>query len=250
MDEFTSPQQQVNPQELPILKQEINNLVEDGETDEYIIQHLIADKNFHQTLATQIVQQFHSGAIDDLISEHQQQQVINNETNYDTLYYLLRQQGFLPEEAKERAMHRIAQHNLKQAQKKRLQALAKVDDEIKERVISWRNNAFSNKEITQKLVEKHQYTEEEAKKIVTLIHAEKKVEERATEKEVEEKKQHSYNVYVGAFLLVGGLVAGLILLFIDEDGDLSDFYIYLFGAAIGGLIQMIAGLSKKEYNPD
>jgi len=47
-----------------------------------------------------------------------------------------------------------------------------------------------------------------------------------------------------------GLIVGFTLVFIDEDGDFSDFYIYLFGAAIGGLVQMIAGLRKREYDPD
>jgi len=46
------------------------------------------------------------------------------------------------------------------------------------------------------------------------------------------------------------LVVSFTLVFIDEDDNFSDFYVYLFGATIGGLAQMIAGLRKKEYDPD
>lgn len=172
------------------------------------------------------------------------------EQRYNTLYQQLIARGATPEEAEARAAKRIGEIRLADETARRGELLENISDEVKQKVIFWRNNAFPNKEIVQKLVEKYDYSEEDAKKVVSSIQAEQIVEEQATIKEVEEKKQHNYNVIMGAFLLIGGLLGGLLLVFVAEDTDLADYYIYLFGVAIAGLVQLVAGLRKREYHSD
>ncbi|EAY29795.1 hypothetical protein [Microscilla marina] len=144
----------------------------------------------------------------------------------------------------------MAGRNLHKTKKEAKEKLASVDDEIKEKVLFWRNNAFPNNEIIEKLIKKYQLPEDEAKHIVKTIHLYKSNEVRTEVKEMEKAVEHSNNKYIGAILMVVGVLVTICLFVFDEEGDFEDYIIYAIGLAISGFIQMMAGWNKRAYQND
>ncbi|WP_299455546.1 hypothetical protein [uncultured Microscilla sp.] len=144
----------------------------------------------------------------------------------------------------------MAGRNIYKTKKEANEKLANVDDEIKEKVLFWRNNAFPNNEIVEKLIKKYSLPEDEAKHIVKTIHLYKSNEVRTEVKEMEKAAEHSNNKYIGAILMVMGVLITIFLFVFDEEGDFEDYIIYAIGLAIGGFIQMMAGWNKRAYKND
>lgn len=174
----------------------------------------------------------------------------SSEIAYNALLQTLVNKGVPYDEAEAIALSQVAEVKLAEEKQARDQALANLSDEIKDKVIIWRNAAFSNAEIIQKLTEKYNLPEKEAKFVVKNIHLHQVDQEKVVIQEHEEKKEHNYNLYMGMFLFIGGLIGGFLMYWFDEEGDFDDVWYYFFAAAIGGFIQMIAGLSKQKYESE
>lgn len=174
---------------------------------------------------------------------HQESPDAYYEQRYNELYQQLIARGFSPKEAQQRTVTRIGQIRSEEEAAQRKQKLQTIDSAIIDKVIYWRSNAFSDAEIVQKLVDKFTYSEEEAKQVMATIRAEQATTERVVTKVSEiTNERHNYKLGMGVFLLVGGLLIGFICFLLEQE----DFYLYAFGTAIGGLIQIIATAGRKQ----
>lgn len=205
-----------DPEVFSQIMEEIQQQIITGNSDEAIIQRLVSGKNFPEEMAVKLVIDLRN-KLDAENAGHTNEDV-NQASNITS----------------EQKPSEVPDNKLSETEK-----------EIKDKVLVWRNNAFSNDEIIQKLVQKYNLTEDKARQIVKTIHLHKSVEERQEAIEAEEESEHSSNIYIGAFLLVGGIISSIALFMIDD--DLGDYITYTAGAAIGGFFQMVAGLSKQKY---
>ena len=186
-----------DPEVLAKYIDEIQLLLDEGQNQAFIIHHLVSERNLDQEMASLLYTQATFGSMD------------------------------APEQMSEQASQQ------KQLQSK---ALDKIDVEIRDKIIFWRNNAFSNVEIVQKLIDKYDVSESEAKQMVQTVHLKESSEEKAKEKEKEFANATSGQIALGFVLILIGVVGTVA----------SEGTMFFYGAIGSGVVMIFAGFFRKK----
>lgn len=257
--------------------EEIHLLLENGQTQEAIIDYLVAKKQLSKDIALLLFNQATFGDMDASVEISAQEgrqmhyisktaitheelcqlfanagldfapaqqlateflTLLESQPNLSSqqLIDLMMNSGLTLPAARELERTISAKHQLIQQKQERTEVLNTIDPAIKEKIIFWRNNAFPNNEIVQKLVAQYNVSEEEAKRMVKVIHVDASTQEREIIKEEEAGREVSIQVAIGLLLLIGGIMATIF----------SGGQVLFYGAIISGIVTTIAGLVKRQ----
>ncbi|OJJ18215.1 hypothetical protein BKI52_25675 [marine bacterium AO1-C] len=265
-----------DPDVLAKYVEEIQSLLESGQNKEFILTHLVSVRKLDADIATLLFNQASFGDMDASVqmSEQAHQQmhdtnkgiftqrelyqliitkgappaiaeqlakqllVLLEQTSIDTseLLHLIQEAGISYPDAQDLVSKISTKHQLIQQKQQQSAVLENIDAELREKITSWRNNAFSNSEIVQKLVEKHGVNEAEAKKMVQAIHINKSAQEREKVREKEAGNDISAQVVLGIFLVIAGIVATVV----------SAGTVFFYGAIVSGITLIFTGFFKKK----